>query len=117
MGHLHSISTMECTLIIGYFNMLSLSLHAKLKLQLSVYIGKIEVEFLMISFRYLQYKLIGFEYGAPVAVSCPSNYRDRLLMAAACCCCCGLAAVKCSNDVSSSSQKIQSVPNVLHSCM
>ncbi|XP_064406585.1 uncharacterized protein LOC135351509 [Halichondria panicea] len=49
----------------------------------------------------VDYKLIGFEYGAPVAVSCLSNYRDRLLMAAACCCCCGLAAVKCSNDVNS----------------
>ena len=63
------------------------------------------VQFLMISFCYLQYKLIGFEYGAPVAVSHLSNYRNRLLMATACCCCCGLAAVKCSNDVSSSSQK------------
>ncbi len=58
--------------------MLSLALHAKLKLQLSV--GKMEVERVQILSRYLQYKLIGFEYGAPVGVSRPSNYRDRLLM-------------------------------------
>lgn len=48
----------------------------------------------------IQYKMEGYYYGAPEPVSRPNNYRDRLLLATACCCCCGLAAAKCSQDVS-----------------